>query len=160
MSGYFGDKAGLAPPSGDIAIGAKANKGALNEGFRSFNRGDFRAQLGVSQRAMPPISSPIFAKENYVTMPLRRAGKLDSDSCGENALELQPRLFDRRDTLGFIIEADDRVGVDIFRPADKFAQNEFTPIVLAWCAVRGVPSGGGLYHTDRIENAAALDYVG
>ena len=106
-----------------------------------------------------PDLEPDFRERNYLTMPLCRAGKLDSDSCGENALELQPSLFDRRDTLGFIIEADDRVGVDIFRPADKFAQNEFTPIVLAWCAIRGVPSGGGLYYTDRIENAAALDYV-
>jgi hypothetical protein len=53
----------------------------------------------------------------------------------ENALELHPSLFDRYDTVSFIIEADDRVGVDIFRPADKFAQNEFTPIVLGWGAI-------------------------
>ena len=32
-------------------------------------------------------------------------------------------LFDRNDTVSFIIQANDRVGVDIFRPADKFARN-------------------------------------
>jgi hypothetical protein len=91
---------------------------------------------------------------------LRCAGKLDSDACGENALELHPSPFDWNDTVGFIIEADDRVGVDIFRPADEFPQNEFTPILLGWGAIRGVPSGGGLYFADRIEDAAALDNVG
>ena len=91
---------------------------------------------------------------------LRRARKLDRDAGGEYALEVHPSLFDRNDTVSFIIEGDDRVGVDIFRPADKFAQNEFTPIVLGWGAIRGVPSGGGLDLADRIENAAALDDVG
>jgi hypothetical protein len=74
-----------------------------------------------------PISLQLFEAR-----ALRRARKLDR----ENALELHPSLFDRYDTVSFIIEADDRVGVDIFRPADKFAQNEFTPIVLGWGAIR------------------------
>ena len=91
---------------------------------------------------------------------LRCAGKLDSDPCGENALESQPSPFDWNGTVSFIIQADDRISVDIFRLADEFADYEFTPIVLEWCAIRSVPSGGGFYLTDRIENAAALDDVG
>ena len=91
---------------------------------------------------------------------LRRARKLDRGAGGENSLELHPSPFDRNDTVGFIFEADDRVGVDIFRPADKFAQNEFTPIVLEWGAIRSMPSEGGLDLADRIENAAALNDVG
>jgi hypothetical protein len=91
---------------------------------------------------------------------LRRARKLDRGAGGENALELHPSPFDRNDTVGFIFEADDRVGVDIFRPADKFAQNEFTPIVLVWGAIRSVPGGSGLDLADRMENTAALDDAG
>ena len=34
---------------------------------------------------------------------LRRARKLDRDAGGENALELHPSLFDRNDTVSFII---------------------------------------------------------
>jgi len=73
---------------------------------------------------------------------------------------LQPGPFDWNDTVGFVIEAYDRVSVDIFCLADEFAHNEFTPIVLGWCAIRGVPRRGGLYLADRIENVAALDDVG
>jgi len=64
------------------------------------------------------------------------AGKLDSDPCGENALELQPGPFDWNDTVSFIIQPDDRISVDILRLADEFVYNEFTPIVLEWCAIR------------------------
>jgi hypothetical protein len=58
---------------------------------------------------------------------------------------LQPGPFDWNDTVGFVIKAYDRVSVDIFCLADEFADYEFTPIVLGWCAIRGVPRGGGLY---------------
>ena len=84
----------------------------------------------LSEKAAP-ISLQLFEAR-----ALRRGRKLNRDADGENALELHPSLFDRYDTVSFIIEADDRVGVDIFRPADKFAQNEFTPIVLGWSAIR------------------------
>ena len=74
----------------------------------------------------------------------------NSDPCGNNALESQPSPFDWNDTVSFIIQADDRISVDIIRLADEFVHNEFTPIVLEWCTIRGVPSGGGFYLTDRI----------
>jgi hypothetical protein len=90
---------------------------------------------------------------------LRRAGKLDRHAGGENALESNPGL-DRNDTVGFIVQADDRIGVDIFRLADELAQSDLTPIVLRRSAARGVPGGGSLDPTDRMENAAPLDTAG
>jgi hypothetical protein len=60
---------------------------------------------------------------------LRRARKLDRLTGSEDALESTPGLADRHDTVGFIIQPDDRIGVDIFRLADELAQNDLTPIV-------------------------------
>ncbi len=46
----------------------------------------------------PPISLQLFEDR-----ALRGAGKLDRDAGGENVLELHPSLFDRNDTVSFII---------------------------------------------------------
>jgi hypothetical protein len=64
------------------------------------------------------------------------------------------------DTVGFIIEANDRVSVDIFRLVDEFAHKEFTPIGLGRDSIRSVPNGCGVYLADRIENALAFDDLG
>ena len=45
----------------------------------------------------------VFAQGQLSDNALRCAGKLDSDACGEDALELQPSPFDWNDTVGFVI---------------------------------------------------------
>src|ERR1700730_5716847 len=124
------------------------------EGAPTFLRLPLMLRAVLSEKSAP-ISLQLFEDR-----ALRHARKLDRDAGGENALELHSSLFDRNDTVSFIIQANDRIGVDIFRPTDKFVQNEFPPIVLEWGTIRSVPSGGGLDLADRIENAAALDDVG
>ena len=95
-----------------------------------------------------------------MTMHYAAQASLTATPVARMRLSSQPSPFDWNDTVGFIIQADDRISVNILRLADEFVHNEFTPIVLEWYAIRGVPSGGGLYLTDRIENATALDDVG
>jgi hypothetical protein len=124
-------------------------------------RGESHAGFALMEHEHGPCALALPEKSaTFEDHVLRRARKLDRDAGGENPLELHACPFDRNDTVGFIIQADDRVGADIFRRVDQFTQNEFTPIVLVWGAIRGVPSGGGLDLADRIENAAALDDVG
>jgi hypothetical protein len=48
-------------------------------------------------------SISLFLLHLFEDLALRCAGKLDSDACGEDALELQPGPFDWNDTVGFVI---------------------------------------------------------
>jgi hypothetical protein len=53
---------------------------------------------GILSKKSAPISLHLFEDP-----ALRRARKLDRDAGGENALELHASLFDRNDTVSFII---------------------------------------------------------